>query len=183
LQKIRLFAVELIKELINGFSLCSVLAYQRAKRSGRPNKAHELNRIPDCTGGGYHLRPGATRLKAVIEPVQETKKTIGQIPHSLIEYGHVVQNPGFASEELTRETSRQLRRLSSQLHGHLYLVLLYDSTALLLGLPSRDKMLSASGSLIGLSNSVFSTDPIHIEHNDKRIRNLFDSLGISSNSL
>ena len=43
---------------------------------------------------------GQLVLKLVIEPVQETKRTIGQISHSLIEHGNVIQNPDFASEEL-----------------------------------------------------------------------------------
>ena len=37
---------------------------------------------------------GQLVVKLVIEPVQEARRTIGQISHSLIEHAHVIANPG-----------------------------------------------------------------------------------------
>ncbi|MGH7262102.1 MAG: hypothetical protein ACREI9_15780, partial [Nitrospiraceae bacterium] len=55
--------------------------------------------------------------KLVIEPVQETRKTIGQVSHALIERANVIQNPGVPTTEVMRDTSRELRKLSSQLQS------------------------------------------------------------------
>ena len=121
---------------------------------------------------------GQLVLKLMIEPVQEMKKTIGQISHSLIEHANVIQNPGVPSEEKIKETSQHLRKLSSQVQTHLYLVPLYNLTAQVFRLPSRAQVLAASQSLMGLFNSVFrATDKIY-EHNSKRVEKICDSLGI-----
>jgi hypothetical protein len=117
-------------------------------------------------------------LKLVIEPVQETRKTIGQISHSLIEYANVISNPGVPSEDLIRETSRHLRKLSSQLQSHLYLVPAYADTARFFSLPSRDKLLLASGSLLGLSNSLYRASDRIYEQNAARVESICDSLAI-----
>lgn len=117
-------------------------------------------------------------LKLMIEPVQEMKKTIGQISHSLIEHANVIQNPGVPPEEKIKETSQHLRKLSSQIQTHLYLVPLYGLTAWVFRLPSRAQVLVASQGLMGLSNSVFrATDKIY-EQNSKRVERVCDSLGI-----
>lgn len=123
---------------------------------------------------------GQFALELVIESVYETKRTIEQISHSLIAYAHVINSPGFASQELLNETSEHLRKLSSQLIGHLYLVPQYDLTAWVFRLPSRDKMLLATGELIGLANNVFRSGDKTQERIDKRIKNIRDSLGIYS---
>jgi len=106
------------------------------------------------------------------------KKTIGIISHSLVEHANIIQNPGVPSEEVIRATSQHLRKLSSQLHGHLYLVPSYRITSKVLLLPSQEKVLSASRSLMGLSNSVFRANDRTYEHNAKRVENICDSLGI-----
>lgn len=121
---------------------------------------------------------GQLVLKLVIEPLQDTKKTIGQISHSLIEHANVIHNPGVPTEEAMRETSRHLRRLSSQLQAHLYLVPVYSWTARTFGLPSQAKVLAASKALMGLSNSVHGGSDKIYEHNAKRIENICDSLSI-----
>ncbi len=121
---------------------------------------------------------GQLIVKLLIDPVQEMNKTIGQISHSLIEYANVIANPGISSKEVMHQTSQHLRQLSSQLQAHLYLIPKYDKTAKTFHLPVRGKILAASGSLIALSNSVFSTsDGIH-KHNAQRVENVCDSLGI-----
>jgi hypothetical protein len=62
---------------------------------------------------------GQLVVKIVIEPVQDARRTIGQISHSLIEHANVIANPGVPSEEVMRETAQHLRKLSSQLQSHL----------------------------------------------------------------
>lgn len=121
---------------------------------------------------------GQLTLKLLIEPMQETKKTIGQISHSLIEHANVIHNPGLSTNEVTRETSRHLRKLSSQLQSHLYLVPAYDWTGKVFRLPTRTQIVSASKALIGLSNSVYRTSESVYEHNTKRVVSICDALGI-----
>ena len=58
---------------------------------------------------------GQLVLRLVIEPVQELRRTIGVISHTLIERANVIQNPGVPTNEVMDETSRELRKLSSQL--------------------------------------------------------------------
>lgn len=72
---------------------------------------------------------GQLVVKLVIEPVQDMKRTIGQISHSLIEHANIIQNPGVPPEEVMKETSQHFRKLSSQIQTHLYLVPLYRLTA------------------------------------------------------
>ena len=121
---------------------------------------------------------GQLVLKLMLEPIHEMKKTIGQISHSLIEYADVIGNPGVPTQEVMYETSRHFRKLSSQLQAHLYLVPVYGFTAWLFRLPSRAKVLSASKSLMGLSNGVFRATEKIYEQNAKQADNVCDSLSI-----
>jgi len=121
---------------------------------------------------------GQLILKLVIEPVQDLKKTIGQISHVLIERANVISNPGVPTSEVMDATSSELRRLSSQLHAHLYLVPAYDKTARVFRLPTRDRILTAASNLIGLSNSVFKARDSIYEANAKRNEGICDALGI-----
>jgi hypothetical protein len=121
---------------------------------------------------------GQLVLKLMLDPVHEMKKTIGQISHSLIEHANIIGNPGVPSQEAIRETSQHLRKISSQLHAHLYLVPLYGFTARLFHLPSRAKVQSASKSLMFLSNNVFRATEKIYEHNTKHVENVCDSLSI-----
>lgn len=120
---------------------------------------------------------GQIVLKLAIEPVQEMKKTIGQISHSLIEHANVIQNPGIPTEEKMRETSQHLRNLSCQIQTHLYLVPIYKITAFIFRLPTQDQVLKASKNLMGLSNSVFRATSDVYKLNSKRVENICDSLG------
>lgn len=121
---------------------------------------------------------GQLVLKLVIEPVHEMRKTIGMISHALIEHAAVIHNPGVPTEEAMDETSQELRKLSSQLQAHTYLVPRYDFTARIFRLPSRKSVLDASGAMIGLSNSIFRARENIYEVNAKRIEKICDSLGI-----
>jgi hypothetical protein len=121
---------------------------------------------------------GQLVLKLVIEPVHDLRKTIGLISHALIERANVIQNPGVPSDEVMNATSQELRRLSSQLQSHLYLVPKYTITARVFQLPSRQSLLDASGAMIGLSNSVYRASGNVYEVNAKRVEKICDSLSI-----
>ena len=104
---------------------------------------------------------GQLVVKLVIEPVQETRNTIGQISHTLIEDGDAIHNAAFKSEvvsqERANEVSQHLRKLSAQLHSHLFLVPCYQETARIFRLPTRDGILAASEKLMWISNSFRSS--------------------------
>ncbi len=121
---------------------------------------------------------GQLVLKLVIEPVQELRRTIAAISHALIERANVIANPGVPTEEVMRETSKELRKLSSQLQSHLYLIPMYSTTAKVFALPSRDRMLEAGSMLIGLSNSVHRESGTIYEANAKRVETICDCLHI-----
>ncbi len=121
---------------------------------------------------------GQLVLKLLIEPVQETKKLIGQISHSLTEHANVIQNPGVLEQEVMKNSSQHLRKLSAQLESQLYIVPIYTVTAFIFRLPPRKKILSAARSLMGLSNSVFRAKDGIYEQNSRRVENIHDSLGL-----
>jgi len=121
---------------------------------------------------------GQLILKLLIEPVHDLKRTIGEIAHSLIEHSNVIQNPGVPKEEMITETSRHLRKLSSHLEAHLYLIPMYCFTSKLFFLPSRNNVLLAERALMGLSNSVFRAEEGIYKQNARRVEAVCDSLGI-----
>ena len=121
---------------------------------------------------------GQVFVKLVIEPVHELKKTLSQISHALIEHANVIANPGVPAKEIIDEASKQLRRLSSQLHAHLYLVPLYGVTARIFFLPSEQKVREASTELIGLSNSLSQSTSGIYEQSARRVESICDALGI-----
>lgn len=121
---------------------------------------------------------GQLVVKLVIEPVQEFRRTIGVISHALIERANVIQNPGVPTNEVMDETSKELRKLSSQLQSHIFLVPCYRATAWVFRLPPADAVRAASSALIGLSNSVFQAREGIYEVNAKRVETVCDSLGI-----
>lgn len=121
---------------------------------------------------------GQLIVKLLLDPVQDMKKTIGQVSHTLVERANAVANPGVPTKEIMDDTSDSLRRLSSQLHAHLYLIPSYDVTSKVFCLPTKEKLLVASSALIGLSNSVYRADDLVYETNAKRVEQVCDSLGI-----
>jgi hypothetical protein len=130
------------------------------------------------TSGVLTFVVGQVFVKLVLDPVHEAKRTIGQVSHSLIEYANVIANPGVPKVEVMQDASRQLRRLSSQLHSHLYLVPLYGATAVIFRLPSRSNLLAAARSLIGLSNGLHRATESIYEANARNAQNVCDKLGI-----
>ena len=97
---------------------------------------------------------GQIALKLFIDPVQDFKRVIADISHTLIEDAQVIWNPGLLGKEKEDEVSEKLRTLSSRLNGQMYLIPKYEWTSKLFGLPSREIVSDAAGHLIGLSNSL-----------------------------
>lgn len=122
---------------------------------------------------------GQLVVKLILDPVHDLKKTIGQISHALIERANVIANPDVSTKEEKNETALLLRKLSASLHAHLYLVPAYVTICRIFRLPSKEKLLSASTNLIGLSNGVYSANSTKADEvNAKRIEGICDSLGI-----
>ncbi len=121
---------------------------------------------------------GQVLLKLYIEPALDFRKTVGLIAHAMVHRANVIQNPGVPTTEVMSETSNELRTFSAQLQAHIYLIPRYSVVALLFGLPSKTKMLAASRSLLGLSNSIYTARENVYQANSKRVENVCDSLGI-----
>lgn len=121
---------------------------------------------------------GQLVLKLVVDPVQEAKRTIGEVSMSLIEHSQAIHNPGVLKDEAMASAANQLRKLSSKLHGHLYLIPKYDRTAKLFQLPAKAALLVAATDLAALSTTVYkATDGIY-EQNAKRCERICDALSI-----
>jgi hypothetical protein len=121
---------------------------------------------------------GQLIVKLILDPIQEMRRTIGLVSHTLVERANVISNPGDPAKQVMDATSDELRRLSSQVHAHLYLVPFYNTTSRIFRLPAKEKLLTASVALIGLSNSVYKADDRVYESNAKRVEKVCDSLGI-----
>jgi hypothetical protein len=121
---------------------------------------------------------GQLALKMVVEPVQDLKKTIGVISHSLIERANVIYNPGLSTNDVNGETSRELRKLASRLRSHLYLIPSYSVMAGIFRLPLPIEILTASKSLIGLSNGVHAVHEDTHRSNARDVKTVCDSLRI-----
>jgi hypothetical protein len=98
---------------------------------------------------------GQIVLKFFIDPVQELKKTIGAVSHSLIEHLPEILTPGRGTAEIEHETSQEFRKLASQLRSNGVLVPWYRYTALLFGLPAYAEIDKASRALTHLATGVF----------------------------
>ena len=117
---------------------------------------------------------GQLVVKLILDPVHDLKKTIGQISHALIERANIIANPDVSTKEEKSETSLLLRKLSASLHAHLYLVPAYVTIWRIFRLPSKEKLLSASTNLIGLSNGVYSASSTRADEvNAKRIEGIW----------
>ena len=105
---------------------------------------------------------GQLALKFVVEPIHELKKTISVISHSLIKRANVISNPGLSPKDVNDETSRELRKLATQLPSHLYLIPCDPVMAGIFRLPLPAEILAALKALIGLSNGVHGVHEVHV---------------------
>ena len=95
---------------------------------------------------------GQIVVKLVIEPVQEMKSTIAQISHALIELAQTYTTPGVLPIEKSKEADAKFKSLSGRIQSHLYLIPWFTRTSRIFGLPKREKVITASQELNGLSN-------------------------------
>ena len=119
---------------------------------------------------------GQLVLKLIIDPVYEFKKTVADIAIALIENANIYANPGVAGNEIERKASESLRKLSSYLNAHIYLIPSYPLVSKMFRLPSRDKVVDAAINLIGLSNGMFNSSLVLV--NVERADKIRDALGI-----
>ena len=121
---------------------------------------------------------GQIVVKLVIDPIQDFKKTIGKVAHTLVMRAGVISNPGIGKDDAMDSTSNELRALSSDLHTHLRLIPYFSLSVRIFGLPSHKQVIQASSSLIGLSNGVRTARDGIYEMNASGVRKVRESLGI-----
>ncbi|WP_409161715.1 hypothetical protein [Pectobacterium sp. B2J-2] len=95
---------------------------------------------------------GQLILKLLIDPVNELKKTISKINYDLVFYANVLANPKEKGDEQMDKATKIMREHSSLLHANAYLIPCYEYTRLIFGLPTEEKIIAATASLIFLSN-------------------------------
>jgi len=117
--------------------------------------------------------------KLVIEPVQDLKKTLGEIRFALVFHAPAASTPvgDRASEDLAAEA---FRKLACDLLSKLGVVPCYDTWSRFSRgfLPASKDALEASRQLIGLSNSVHG--PNRWERNPARVAKILRLLGFES---
>ena len=121
---------------------------------------------------------GQIALKLLIDPVQEFKRVIAEIAHSLIEYANVFGNPGLLSEESEKKVSEELRKLSSRLNAQVYLIPAFRITSKIFCLPTKERVSTATDHLIGLSNGFGGNNQNRGILNSYRAQHVRDALGI-----
>jgi hypothetical protein len=121
---------------------------------------------------------GQIVLKLLIDPVQEFNRVVAEIAHALIEHANVFGNPGLLGPEKEKMVSEELRKLSSRLNAQMYLIPAYRVVSKLFWLPSKEKVVTAAGHLIGLSNGFGGNNPDRDMRNVFRAQHIRDALGI-----
>jgi hypothetical protein len=99
---------------------------------------------------------GQVLQKIYIEPLQQLKRTIGQVASALTFYANTCDR--IIDDEAKKEARMTLRRLSGELRGSLLTVPHYGLWRQFANLPPRAAVLDAASELIGLSNAVGSGD-------------------------
>lgn len=122
---------------------------------------------------------GQIILKLFIDPVQQFKRTLGEITHALEYYADVFSNPGVGTPERQHEANRKLRSLSAQLSADLRVIPFYSVAWRLFFLPSPAATIRARQNLIGLSNGVYRDQAGRVAFwNIKKAQAISDALGI-----
>jgi hypothetical protein len=115
-------------------------------------------------------------VKGVIEPIQELRRTIGEIAFALSFHANIYMNPGSDSPEY-HSASRQLRELSCRLKSDVRIVPFYSSIRWLVCLPTLANLERATKGLIFLSNGVYSK-PDRLDWNEQKADEVAQALGI-----
>lgn len=99
-------------------------------------------------------------LKALLEPVDEMRKAIGEVAYELEYHAHIYSNPGTAAHEYAFEASKALRRVGCLMTARIHPINFWTLWCLLRLLPSKKDIREASAALIGISNM--------LDHKDER---------------
>lgn len=109
---------------------------------------------------------GQLLQKLFIEPIQEQRKTIGEIAHSIVFYANIRDIGQRRKDNLTLleledpiTVSKNLRKLAAQLRSSLYSIPLYQCFSYVRLIPKQEAVLKSSQSLIGWSNSIYDSNP------------------------
>jgi hypothetical protein len=106
---------------------------------------------------------GQSIQRFVLDPIQEQRKTVGEVAHAVLMFGNVnnvaairaAGNPvAWAAEP--EQVVREVRALAARLQSSLYIIPLYKVFATLRVVPERDRILRAIQHLTGWSNSIYS---------------------------
>ena len=114
--------------------------------------------------------------KLVVEPVQDLKKTLGEIRYALKFHAQAIMTP-VGDRVVEDKASEALRKLACDLLSKVGAVPLYDKWAAISRgfIPTRANAYEASKNLIGLSNSVHQEN--RSDTNSKRIEKIEQLLG------
>ena len=114
--------------------------------------------------------------KLVIEPIQDLKKTLGEIRYALVFHAQAIMTP-VGDREGENKASEALRKLACDLRSKVGAVPFYDRWAAISRgfLPAQTNAFEASKHLIGLSNSVHQED--RSDKNSKRLAKIERLLG------
>ncbi|MGB4115808.1 MAG: hypothetical protein WBK51_04580 [Polaromonas sp.] len=117
--------------------------------------------------------------KLVIEPIQDLKKTLGEIRYSLVFHAQAIMTP-VGDREGEDKASEALRKLACDLLSKVGAVPFYDRWAAISSdfLPARVSANEASKCLIGLSNSVHQQN--RSDRNSMRVDKIELLLGFES---
>jgi hypothetical protein len=116
--------------------------------------------------GAVVLVIGQVILKFLIEPMQEQRKTIGEVAYNLTflanagsRLSHVeIEGERISASADAREATTTVRRLASQLSSSLKTIPCYDALASIRCVPRRVAVMQASRELIGWSNEIWGGD-------------------------
>ena len=121
---------------------------------------------------------GQIVVKIIIDPVQQLKKSLGNVAHALINYEQVYSNSNMSREEEVREVDKILRALASQLHADMRQIPLYGFFGKVFFLPGKDAIYTSSKKLITLANWMYSKNEKRYEWRAKLRQEISDELGI-----
>lgn len=121
---------------------------------------------------------GQIFLKWIIEPVQDLRRAIGRVAHTLHFRARFSANPGLIDKSRITFVSEEVRRLASDLRESLVVVPCYRWTSFVFRLPKRTKILVAATQLVGLSNSLHESSAGDGTRNVNREKVICNALGI-----
>lgn len=112
-------------------------------------------------GGVIVYVMGQFTSKFLLEPIYEQKKAIGKVINFLIFYANIYSSPrkidpGDAVPKITEEAAVELRKVATELMARSVVIPFYRIFEILHLIISKEDIVDAHRSLIGLSNSVIS---------------------------